>query len=88
MVDLRGSVLPRNDNDDVVKPFVCPLAKKQPHPECSFLLAEPAFEDVHSVDELPVQVIIYRSFSIIGIFARRDKHTFLILGSTGKFVGK
>ena len=52
MIDLRGSVWPRND--DVVKSFVGPLAEKQPHPKRGFLLAQPAFEDVHSVDELLV----------------------------------
>ena len=52
VVDLRGSVWPRND--DVVKPFICPLDEKQPHPKRGFLFAQPAFENAHSVDELPV----------------------------------
>ena len=52
MINLRSSVWPRND--DVVKSFIGPLAEKQPHLKRGFLLAQPAFEDVHSVDELLV----------------------------------
>ena len=52
VIDLRGSVWPRND--DVVKSFVGPLSEKQPHSKRGFLLAQPAFEDVHRSDELLV----------------------------------
>ena len=42
-----GSVGPWND--DVVKPFVRPLAEKQPHVKRGFLLAKPAFENAHKM---------------------------------------
>ena len=52
VINLRSSVWPRND--DVVKPFIGPLSEKQPHPKRGFCLAQPAFEDVHKIDELLV----------------------------------
>ena len=68
VIDLRGSVWPRND--DVVKSFIGPLAEKQPHPKRGFLLAQPAFEDVHKSDELLVQVLFDGSIFYNRIYCR------------------